>query len=47
MHGNLKVVLNTPFKNRYVVGFKTKEDIGQILPSLGTNNYEGMLYEEY
>ena len=47
MHGNLKVVLNTPFKNRYVVQFKTKEDIGQILASLGTNSYEGMLYEEY
>ena len=47
MHGNLRVVLNTPFNNRYVVGFKTKKDIGQILVSLGNNNYEGILYEEY
>ena len=47
MHGNLKVVLNTPIKNRYVVGFKTKEDVGQILASLGTNDYEGISYEEY
>ena len=34
MHENLKVVLNTPIRNRYVVGFKTKEEIGQILASL-------------
>ena len=47
MHGNLKVVLNTPILNRYVVGFKTKEDVGQILASLGTDNYEGISYEEY
>ena len=47
MHGNLKVVLNTPIRNRYVVGFKTKEDVGQILESLGTNDYEGISYEEY
>ena len=45
--GNLKVVLNTPIRNRYVVGFKTKENVGQILASLGTNDYEGILYEEY
>ena len=30
MHENLKVVLNTPIRNRYVVGFKTKEEIGEI-----------------
>ena len=47
MHGNLKVVLNTPIRNRYVVGFKTKEDIGQILASLGTADYEEISYEEY
>ena len=47
LHGNLKVVLNTPIRNRYVVGFKTKENVGQILASLGTNDYEGILYEEY
>ena len=34
MHENLKVVLNTPIRNRYVVGFKTKEEIGQILACL-------------
>ena len=47
MHGNLKVVLNTPIRNRYVVDFKTKEDIGEILASLGTDDYEGISYEEY
>ena len=41
MHGNLKVALNTPIRNRYVVGFKTKGDVGQILASLGTDDYEG------
>ena len=47
MHRNLKVVLNTPIRNRYVVGFKTKEYAGQILASLGTDDYEGISYEEY
>ena len=47
MDGNLKVLLNTPLRNRYVVGFKIKEDVGQILASLGTDDYEGILYEEY
>ena len=47
MDENLKVVLNTPIRNRYVVGFKTKEDVGQILASLGTDKYEGISYEEY
>ena len=47
LHGNLKVVLNTPIRNRYVVGFKTKEDVGQILTSLSTEDYEGISYEEY
>ena len=47
MHGNLKVVLNTPIRNRYVVGFKTKENVGQILTSVSTEDYEGISYEEY
>ena len=47
MHGNLKVALNTPIRNRYVVAFKTKEDVGQILASLGTDDYERISYEEY
>ena len=47
MHGNLKVVLDTLIENRYVVGFKTKEDVAQILVSLGTDDYEGISYEEY
>ena len=47
MHGNLKVVLNTLIRNRYVVGFNTKEDVGQILASLDTDDYEGISYEEY
>ena len=47
MHENLKVVLNISIRNRYVVGFKTKEDVGQILAPLDTDDYEGMLYEEY
>ena len=42
IHGNLKIVQNTSIRNRWVVGFKTKEDIGQILPSLGIGNYEGI-----
>ena len=42
MHGNLKGVLNTPIRNWYVVGFKTKEDVGHILVSLGTDDYEGI-----
>ena len=47
MHGNLKVVLNTPIRNRYVVGFKTKENVGQILTSVSTEDYEWISYEEY
>ena len=47
IHGNLKVVLNTPIRNRYVIGFKTKKDVGQILPSRDTDDYEGISYEEY
>ena len=47
MYGNLKVVLNTPIRNRYVVGFKTKENVGQILTSVSTEDYEGISYEEY
>ena len=47
MHGNLKVVLDIPIRNRYVVGFKTKEDMGQIITCLGTDDYEETSYEEY
>ena len=47
MHGNLKVVLDIPIRNRYVVGFKTKEDMGQIITCLGTDDYEETLYKEY
>ena len=47
MHGNLKVVLNTLIRNRYVIGFKTKKDVDQILPSRDTDDYEGISYEEY
>ena len=47
LHENLKVVLSTPIRNSYVVGFKTKEDDGQILASLSTGNYEVILHEEY
>ena len=47
LHAILKVVLNTPIRNRYEVGFKTEEDVGEILSSLGTGNYEGISYEEY
>ena len=35
MHGNLKIVLNTLIRNRYVIEFGTNEDPGQILASLG------------
>ena len=45
--GISKVVLNTPIRNRYVVGFKTKENVGQTLASLGIKDYEGISYEEY
>ena len=47
MHGNLRVVLNTLISNRYVAGFKVKEDVGQIFASLGTDDYEGISYEAY
>ena len=47
MHGNLKVLLNTSIRNRFVIGFKTKEDVGQILTSLNTDDYEGISYKEY
>ena len=43
MHGNLKIVLKTPISNRYGVKFKTKEDIGQNLASLGTDRFDFFL----
>ena len=42
IHENFKVVLNIPIGNRYVVEFKTKKDLGQILASLGTDDYKGI-----
>ena len=42
MHENLKIMLNSPIRNRYVVEFKTNEDIGQILMPLGIEDYEGI-----
>ena len=42
IHEHFKVVLNIPIGNRYVVEFKTKEDIGQILGPLGTDDYKGI-----
>ena len=47
MPGNLKIALKTPIRNRCMVGFKTKEGIDQILASLGTDNSEGISYEDY
>ena len=47
MHGSLNVLLNTPIMNRYVVGFKTKDDVDLNLTSLGTDDYEGISYKEY
>ena len=35
MHGNLKLILNNPIKNRYVIDFKTEEDITNIITLLG------------
>ena len=35
MHGNLKLILNNPIKNRYVIDFKTEEDITNIIALLG------------
>lgn len=42
MYENLKIMLNSPIRNRYVIEFKTNEDIGQILMSLGIEDYEGI-----
>ena len=35
MHGNFKLILNNPIKNRYVIDFKTEEDITNIITLLG------------
>ena len=37
VHGNLKFFLNTPIKNRYVIDFKTEEEITNLIYSLGLN----------
>ena len=42
MHENLKIMLNSPIRNRYVIEFKTNEDVGQILMPLGIEDYEGI-----
>ena len=47
MHGNLKIVMNTPMRNRYLIGFKTKDDIGQILAYLHTQDYEEKSNEQF
>ena len=47
MYRNLRLVLSTPIKNRYKTGFKIKKDIGQILETLGIEDYKGISYEEY
>lgn len=35
VHGNLKFILNTPGKSRYVIDFKTEEDIINLIYPLG------------
>ena len=47
MHGNLKIVMNTPRRNRYLIGFKTKDDIGQILAHLHIQDYEEKSNEQF
>ena len=35
VHGSLKLILNTPVKNRYVTDFKIEENITNLISSLG------------
>ena len=37
VHSNLKLILNTPVKSRYVIDFKTEEDITNLIYSLELN----------
>ena len=37
VHGNLKFILNIPVKSRYVIDFKTEEDITNLISSQGLN----------
>ena len=37
MHSNLKFILNTPVKDKYVTEFKSEEDITNFIYSLGLN----------
>lgn len=45
MHDNLKFILKTPVKMRYVIDFKTKEDITNFIFSLGINT--DLVNEDY
>ena len=45
MHDNLKFILKTPVKMRYVIYFKTKEDITNFIFSLGINT--DLVNEDY
>ena len=37
VNGNLRFILNTPVKNRYVIDFKTEALITNLIYSLGLN----------
>ena len=37
MHSGLKFILNTPVKNRYIIDFKTEEDITNLISSVELN----------
>ena len=37
VHSNLKLILNTSVKSRYVIDFKTEEDITNLIYSLELN----------
>ena len=45
VHGNVKFILNTQVKNRYVIDFKTEENITNLIHSLGLNT--GLVDEDY
>ena len=45
MHDNLKFILKTPVKMRYVIYFKTQEDITNFIFSLGINT--DLVNEDY
>ena len=37
MHGNLKIRLNSPINNRYIIDFQTEDDITNIISLAGTD----------